>query len=250
MSDSRGLFPDVADRDEDARRALWSAVRTAALRAKTQFDVHAVRSLDGNDITAQSAMPDVQTWRLVEALSLLTVILRSDRARCATIDVLGKTGPVTIIEDGVERHLWAQQTLGGEMSTLDARPDLIVTSTRIRPYAGNAVRIIDAKCVRKIGSQTVRTEFGKAHDLRVATYLIWSFFSPTERIVAGARGLGIDLEAIGFDTDQRTSLLSDPNVLIGRFAYAQEQARKSQRFAAALQDASDLARRKLLGSAE
>jgi hypothetical protein len=108
-------------------------------------------------------------------------------------------------------------------SALEGRPDLIVTSTREPPHPKNATRIIEAKCV---SHQTVRSEFGKAHELRVATYLIWSFYSPTPRVVAGARGLGIDLEALGFDTNRRADLVQSPEALISRVAYAQEQARR------------------------
>ena len=86
---------------------------------------------------------------------------------------------------------------------------------------------------------------GKAHDLRVATYLIWSFYSPSQKVIAGARGLGIDLEPLGFDTEHRQDLVRSPDALIARVAYSQEQARRHQSFALALADASEDARRKL-----
>jgi len=59
--------------------------------------------------------------------------------------------------------------------------------------------------------------------------------------------LGIDLEALGFDTDRRAGLVGSPEVLIPRVAYAQEQARREQRFAVALVEVSQEAQRKLLG---
>jgi len=102
------------------------------------------------------------------------------------IHIFGKTGPVEIREDGIVRQLWAQQTLRGDKSALPGRPDLIVTSSREPPHPHNALRIIEAKCVRQLGTHTVRSEFGKAHDLRVATYLTWSFYSPAPRVVVGA----------------------------------------------------------------
>lgn len=194
-----------------------------------------------------SDVPDVATWQLVEALSLLGVILRAENAAADVIHIFGKTGPVEIQEDGIVRQLWAQQTLQGDKSALNGRPDLVVTSSREPPHPHNATRIIEAKCVRQLGTQTVRSEFGKAHDLRVATYLIWSFYSPSPKVVAGARGLGIDLEALGFDTERRADLLGSPEVLIARVAYAQEQVRRQQRFAVALVEASQEVQRKLLG---
>jgi hypothetical protein len=60
------------------------------------------------------------------------------------------------------------------------------TIHNFRSYLKNAIRILEAKSVRDLGTSTVRGEFGKAHDLRVNAYLIWSFYSPPERVVAGA----------------------------------------------------------------
>ena len=90
-------------------------------------------------------------------------------------------------ENGVARYLWAQQTLKGDKSALSGRPNIIVTTTRELPHAGNAARIIEAKCVQQLGDQTIRAEFGKAYDLRVATYLISTFYSPSPKAIEGAR---------------------------------------------------------------
>jgi len=93
----------------------------------------------------------------------------------------------------------------------------------------------------------VRSEFGKAYDLRVTSYLIWSFYAPSPKVVAGAQGLGIDLEALGFDTEWRDDLIRDPGALIARVVNAQEQARRTQRFAVALVEVSHEAQLKLSG---
>jgi len=240
-------IPESADKDIAARGALWKAICVASQDVLNRFRIKSILVEDGAPIRTGADVPHVATWRLVEALSLLGVILRSEDAAADVINIFGKTGPVEIREDGIVRQLWAQQTLRGDKSALAGRPDLIVTSSPERPHPNNATRIIEAKCVRHLGTQTVRSEFGKAHDLRVATYLIWSFYSPTHRVVEGARGLGIDLEVLGFDTNRRADLLGSPEALISRVAYAQEQARREQRFAISLEEASQEARRKLLG---
>ena len=103
------------------------------------------------------------------------------------------------------------------------------------------------KCVIQLGTQTIRSEFGKANDLRVATYLIWSFDSPTPKVVAGARRLGIDLEALGFDSERRDDLLKSPVALISHVAISLEHSRRTQRFAHALEAAGQEATRKLQG---
>jgi hypothetical protein len=186
---------------------------------------------------------------LIEALSLLCLIIRCDDASTKALNVFGKMGPVEVHEDQMARHVWTQQTLKGDKSSLGGRPDIIVTTTPESPHPGNAARIIEAKCVKQLGTQTIRAEFGKAYDLRVATYLIWSFYSPNPKVIEGARGLGIDLHMLGFDTDRRHDLLTSPEALISHVAYSQERARRSQRFALGLEDAGQEASGKLLGPA-
>jgi hypothetical protein len=239
---------ESADEDSEARTALWRAICLASEDIGNRFAVRSILGVGGATVAASSPLPGVATWQLVEALSLLGVVLRSDTAVADEVSIFGKTGPIEIREDGSLRWLWAQQTLRGDRSSLAGRPDLIVTTSRELPHPGNAARIIEAKCVKDLGTQTVRSEFGKAHDLRVASYLIWSFFSPRPKVVAGARGLGIDLEALGFDTERRADLIRDPEALIARVVYSQEQARRTQRFAGALEEAGQQARRKLLDS--
>jgi hypothetical protein len=178
------------------------------------------------------------------------VILRSDEAKAGALGVFGKSGPIEITEEGVVRYLWAQYSVSGEHSALAGIPDLIVTASGDQPHPNNAIQIIEAKCVRQLGTQTIRSEFGKAYDLRVGSYFIWTFYTPTPRVVEGARGLGIDVEALGFDSDRRADLLKSPEALISHVAHAQEQARRAERFAGALEEAVEQARRKLLGPSE
>ena len=234
-----------ADKDIEARIAIWKAICIAADDVRYRFTIGSIYGADGSSIRLGSRVPDVATWQLVEALSLLGVVLRSEAAKADTINVFGKTGPVEIVKDGIAHHLWAQQTLRGERSFLGGRPDLIITSSSELPHPGNAIQIIEAKCVRRLGAQLIRSEFGKAHDLRVATYLIWSFYSPATRIVAGARGLGIDLEALGFDSERRADLLKNPDILISHVAHTQEQMQRAQHFALALEEAGQQAKLKL-----
>jgi hypothetical protein len=218
----------------------------ACEQVRSRFDIRSIRGLSQAEVHTGSGLPDVPTWKLVEALSLLSVVLHSQRAFAPRIDLFGKTGPIDLMEDGVLRYLWAQPLLRGEHSHLGGRPDLILTSSREPPTPQNAIRILEAKCVRVLGTPDIRSEFGKAHDLRVSSYLIWSFYSPSDRVVAGARRLGIDLEPLGFDTDSRSTFLRDPEALIGRIANTQAQSRRASRFAAALVVAGEQARNKLL----
>jgi hypothetical protein len=136
----------------------------------------------------------------------------------------------------------------GESSTLGGIPDLVVTLSNDLPHPDNTVRVIEAKCVRILDAQTIRAEFGKAHDLRVATYFIWSFYSPSERMISGARGLGLDLMPLGFDSNYRSNLIASPELLISHVSNALAEARRAGRFAHALQDANRETQLKLHGS--
>ena len=236
-----------ANNDLEARLALWKAILVATDDVRHRFSITDILDLNGTSVGPTSPIPDVATWQLVEALSLLCIILRSSEAQAGSIDIFGKTGPIEIIEDGVHRYLWAQQTLRGEHSALTGRPDLIVTSSSGLPHPGNAVRVTEAKCVRQLGIPVIRAEFGKAHDLKVATYFIWTFYTPSPALVEGAKGLGIDLEELGFNSEHRADLLASPEALISHVAHAQEQARRTERFALMLRDAGEQANRKLLG---
>lgn len=240
-----------ADNDLEARQALWNGICVAAEQVCHGYAIKIIAGIDGEPILPTSKVPEVKaakTWQLIEALSLLCIILRASSAEADAIGVFGKTGPVRLLEHGVERFLWAQEKLRGD-SGLDGRPDLILTSSAERPHPGNAERIIEAKCVRYLDAPTIRGEFGKGHDLRVTSYFVWSFYTPSPKLVEGARGLGIELEAIGFDGVHRAVLLRNPGALISHVANSLEQARLALRFATALEAAGAEAHHKVSSSA-
>jgi hypothetical protein len=238
-----------ADADVDARKALWREICEAA----TQLAGHCTVSLSTGQgssgrIDPSQPVPDVHTWQLVEAISLVSILLRAESVYSRSVSLFTKVGPLRIEEDGVQRYLWAQPQLRGDYSDLTGRPDLVVTSSPDPPIPANVVRVVEVKCQKQLGAQVVRSEFGKAHDLRVTSYVIWTFYSPSPRVKTGARGLGLDLEELGFDTPRRKDLLTQPLALLSHVAHTLEQARQSHRFATALADADQEARRKLLSS--
>jgi hypothetical protein len=238
-----------ADSDLQARSALWKAICVAAEDVRHRFRVGAITGVGRASHTLVDP-PDVATWQLVEALSLLGVILCAEDATASTVSAFGKSGPIEIVEDGVVRHLWAQHSIRGDWSALSGLPDLVITSSSDLPNPGNVVRVIEAKCVKSLGTHAIRAEFGKAYDLRVSAYLIWSFYTPALRVIEGARGLGIDVEALGFDSAQRDGLLTSPEALISHVTHTQEQVRRTQRFTSALEGAVDEARLKMLGGSD
>jgi hypothetical protein len=145
----------AANHDVGARLAIWNSICICADDVRRRFDVESIQGTGGHEIRGGGAVPAVATWQLIEALSLLCVILRCDDAAADVVTVFGKVGPVQIREEGVALHLWTQQTLRGGKSALTGRPDIIVTSTADLPHPGNAARIIEAKCVKQLGTQTI-----------------------------------------------------------------------------------------------
>jgi hypothetical protein len=244
MAQLSGEVVGGADHDTEARTALWRGILAAAEEVRRNYNISKLGSLAG-EVNPKSTMPQVPTWQLVEAISLLSIILRSDSAVASEVNLFGKTGPIRLQEDGSTRFLWAQQPMRGEASTLGGRPDLIVTLSSDPPEPSNTVRVIEAKCVKALDTPTIRAEFGKAHDLRVVSYFVWTYYTPPPRLVAGARGLGLDLVALGFDTNRRRDLIASSDVLLSHVSNALQEARRAGRFAQALQDAGREAELKL-----
>ncbi|MGD1029261.1 hypothetical protein [Candidatus Binatus soli] len=241
--------PGNADADIDARKALWREICEAA----TQLAGHCTVSVSighrtSGRIDASQPVPGVRTWQLVEAISLLSILLRAESVHSGSVSLFAKAGPLKIEEDGVPRYVWAQQQLRGHYSDLGGRPDLIVTSSPDPPTPANVHRVVEVKSGRQLGAQVVRGEFGKAHDLRVTSYFIWAFYAPSAHVKAGARRLGLNLEELGFDSPRRKDLITQPHALLSHVAHTLEQARQSHRFATALEDADQEARRKLPSS--
>ena len=237
-----------AELDTEDRSILWREICEASLQLASRCSVFTT-DCSGALIRVMppQPLPSVRSWQLVEALSLLSIILRAEEVRSNSIILFRKTGPIEIKEDGLPRFLWSQQYLRGRYSKLGGRPDLIVTSSIDTPSPTNILRVVEVKCLKDLGTQHIRGEFGKAHDLRVATYFIWSFYKLAPRVKAGARGLGLDIEELGFDTPQRENIVNRPNALLSHVSNSLEQARLSRTFAKALEDASRDTQLKLTG---
>lgn len=236
------------EHDDQARAVLWREIIEAALQLASRCSVYAT---DGSGallgLRPFQPLPTAPTWQLVEALSLLSIILRADEVRTNSVNLFRKTGPIEIREDGLPRFVWSQQYLRGQYSELGGRPDLVVTSSARIPTPANILRVVEVKCLKDLGTQHIRSEFGKAHGLRVATYFIWSFHKLAPRVKAGAQGLGLDIEELGFDTPFRKDIVTRPMALLSHVSNTLEQARRSRTFARALEDASRDTQLKLAG---
>jgi hypothetical protein len=220
-------------KDAEAHRALWMAICEAGNKLAGRCSVYVSRAPEPTaKLGRQVETPEVETWKLVEALSLLAILINAEEVGSSEVsNLFGKTGPIQISEDGQARYLWAQPSLIGQQSALGGRPDLIVTSTPDPPSPATVQRVVECKCRQRLGAHEIRSEFGKAHDLRVVSYLIGSLTSPAPKVVEGARRLGLDLVALGFDTPWRADLIKRPENLVAHVANTLAVSKREERFA-------------------
>lgn len=239
---------DFVENDFKARSALWKAICHSAERLAGSCSVYiSTKPKPEGRVRRASTPPDVRTWQLMEALCLLSVLFKAEKVVSREVcNIFGRSGPFHFVEDGEDRYLWSQVSLIGKESSLGSRPDLIVTNDSKPPTAETTVRIIECKCRKSIGAQVIRAEFGKAYDLKVTSYLIWSFITPNKRAMEGAKSLGLDLEALGFDTDMREKLIENPEILLYHVANTIEVSRRENRLAQMLRTSADQVERKML----
>ncbi len=229
------------DEDHEARMAIWMAIveGTRILSGSCSVYISNV-SQSALKITPEMTIPSFKTWQLAEALSILSILIKSDTVVTLNIyNLFGKTGPIHFIEDGKDRFMWIQHSITGHTSMLVGRPDIVVTTTPDPPSSLTIERIIECKCQKKVGAPVIRGEFGKAHDLRVTSYLIWSLNTPSKKIIDGARKLGLDIETFGFDDERRSVLISKPENLLFHVANTQEFSKRNNRFAQIVLESSN-----------
>ncbi len=230
----------------EVRLALWEAICESADVLGDRCPVYRSPRQDPSQrLSFGMSVVDVPTWKLVEVLSMLSILRDSDRVISSSVcNVLGKTGPIRFEEEGNERYLWTQPRLSGQLSLLGGRPDLLVTTVADTPDSISTIRVVECKCRTALSTPDIRAEFGKAYDLRVASYVIWSFYTPPPRLVEGARRLGLNLESLAFDT-QGARWISEPEKLGAYVGDTLEAARREQRFARALLESGQDISRKL-----
>ncbi len=225
--------------DAEARLAIWEAICDSADALTEYCTVYrsAVPTEKGR-LAFGMSIRDVPTWKLIEALSLLAILSRSDRVLDSHVcNLFGRTGPIRFQEEGAVRFLWAQPTVLGPGSSLGSRPDLVISSTSDPPAAASILRIIECKCRKNLSAPDIRGEFGKARDLGVKSYFIWSFNTPSAHLTEGPRRLGLNLETLAFDSPRRGDWIRTPEELGRYVANTLEKARVERRFERFLREA-------------
>jgi hypothetical protein len=133
----------------------------------------------------------------------------------------------------------------GTRSGYEWRPDLVIANSEYAPTAENVTDIIECKHRRRLDAVTIRTEFAKAYDLKVESYLIWSYFEVSQAVLDGTDRLGIQVKTIGLGKKERGPFL-DPLVLSRHIAEGVREARERSRFATTLAQAASEAQDKAI----
>ena len=219
--------------DPEVRAAIWATVCLAAEQLHScAVLLPSVKKAKPQEISNNSPVPSFKTWRLVEALSLLGILLRADSVQTKAVKLFARTGPVEFVEDGEPRFLWVQQGAEAELSGLVGRPDSFCHLHSGTSDGWQHCPSRRRKFVKSFGAADLRAEFGKGYDLRVRSYFIWTYYTPSPAMAAGAVGLRIDLQGLGFDTNRQQDLIEQPAALLSKVAHALEESRKAERFAA------------------
>jgi hypothetical protein len=247
-----GLIAMEMDDDDDddaidapARNALLQAVLLLGERVRLKHGLELNMASAKTPLSAATAGTCVP-WKLFEILCALTVLHQAESVRTRRVFHLrGKVPtPVEFVRDGRSRYLWIQHSMDGELSGYHWRPDLVVTDSEFAPTSDNVTEIIEVKHRRHLDSVTVRSEFAKSYDLRVESYLIWSYYDVAPYVAEGATKLGLEIKLVGLAQEDRASFL-DPEVLVRNVDESITAARERRQFAARLEEVASRVREKV-----
>ena len=194
----------------------------------------------------------VRAWSLVkgrylEVLCLLVTLGGMESEGFQEImNVFGKVGPLSVLDEDQRRFIWTQPTLSRTKSGLRAQPDIVITDSDKIVDSKSIHSIIECKCVRQLGAKDIRAEFGKAHDLSVASYTILSYYARPQSLVEAAKILGLDFEIFGLHTKDRSAYLDKTKDLAADLSATLETCKKRKRFVHFLEYSAEEARGKIL----
>jgi hypothetical protein len=132
---------------------------------------------------------------------------------------------------GKRQFIWVQPTIVARRSRLNACRDILITGQPTTRHA-NIVGIRDCKCHRRLPSDELRKECGKASDLMVDAYVIVTYHTQSAKLLKGAAALGINIENLGLDTSAREEYIrGEKNLVIdlGRKLSAADEERRFRR---------------------
>jgi hypothetical protein len=209
---------------------------------------HCAKQIAQGKITGD---PTVRAWNRVkgnflEGLALLSSLHGSESTskQRTKLRLFGSNAKLPIVKNGDHMFLWTQHRVSDTHSGLNARPDITYTNAPdIRPDTVVSIR----ECKHGgVGAKTIRSEFGKAYDLRVASYIIVSYYPLSDRLRIAASRFGLDVEALELHTDHRGAVISGSEDLgmdlAQKMARAEERATFAERLRESAFEAEDKTR--------
>lgn len=221
--------------DPDGRAVMVRTITMLCTRVREKHGIRLFLADRTHPLDDPASLRGPELWELAEYLCMLIVLDEADQVDGVIIS--GLRGPVPhpirFTRDGQRRCLWIQHRMLGKQSGFRWQPDLVVTEEADVPSSDNVLEIIECKCIRKLNSKTIRSEYAKGVDLEAPAYLIWSYFEVSQHVRNGTQGLGLHLRTIGLAGPERSTLL-DEDALVRRVSEGMRTTRETRPLAAAL----------------
>jgi hypothetical protein len=220
-------------------KARWLKQEAQLGRSHADYDSF-LKSLPSTKRADVENRTTIRAWSaasgpFLEALCVLADVAKTTSAHTVTpvptLQLFAPCGPIEVFTAGKQQFIWVQPTIVARRSRLNACPDILVTrqpTTRHADIAG----IRDCKCHRRLPSDELRKERGKASDLMVDAYVIVTYHTQSAKLVKGAAALGIDVENLRLDTSEREEYVRGERNLVvdlGRRLAAADEERRFQR---------------------
>lgn len=144
----------------------------------------------------------------LEVLCLLAdLYVRESPPGLFTIQLFEPSGPIEV-RDGVRQEfVWVQPQLKHTRSRMTACPDILIKTVANLHSAATVVALHECKCHRRLPSDELRQECGKAFDLGVWSYVIVTYHPQSARVRSAVEGLGLRIRDIGLYTEDREAFV-------------------------------------------
>jgi hypothetical protein len=200
---------------EQSKLSFMTEQRRIGRSNETDFDTYIKSLSDENEQKKLLNYVKLNAWRdakgyFVEILCLLSYLskFQPTDSRVTSYNIFQKVGPIPIIDDGKKRYLWYQPTVKETKTGMVARPDIVITDSEKEVNHKTIVNMTECKCREQITASDIRSEFGKAYDLRVDSFTVVVFYKISEHLKNAALQLGIELVELGLYTPDRQKYLS------------------------------------------
>jgi len=233
----------------EGSKARWLKHEAQLGRRHADYDsfLKSVPSAKRGDVENRTT---IRAWSaasgpFLEALCLLADVAKTSGAGrimpVVTLQLFVPFGPIEVFTAGRAQFIWVQPTIVARRSRLNACPDILLTSQPTTRHA-DIIGIRDCKCHRRLPSDELRKERGKASDLMVDAYVIVTYHTQSAKLVKGAAALGINVENLGLDSCEREKYVRGEKNLAVDLGDRFSTADAERRFQRTMESDGELAR--------